>query len=379
MDLKKLENLIKKEGHSSFRLKQAQRAVYFRLVGSWQEATDLPEDLRALLENNISISGLQAVSVKESAKKDTVKVLFKTHDGYFIEAVLMKHLSQKKPAFAKPACRTGRASAGEDNFGRNTVCVSSQAGCPMACAFCATGKMGFKRSLSAEEIADQVLHFARILKKDPSFSNDTAGKNEKVNNIVFMGMGEPFHNYDNLIESIKVLNNKDGFNLGARHISVSTCGIVPGIKKFADENIQANLAISLHAPNDNIRSKIMPVNKAYNIKKLLDAVDYYIKKTNRKVMFEYILIDGVNDSEKEALELARLMNKKLYHINLIKYHSIGLPAEALAKEGVFKASSQEKMRRFFDILKKNGVSVTFRISFGEDISAACGQLAQKNL
>lgn len=370
MDLKKLENLIKKEGHSSFRLKQAQRAVYFRLVDSWREATDLPEDLRALLEDNISISSLQAVSAVESVKKDTVKVLFKTGDGYFIEAVLMKHLSQKKPAFAKPACRTGRASAGEDDFGRNTVCVSSQAGCPMACAFCATGKMGFKRSLSAEEITDQVLHFARILKKD----------NEKVNNIVFMGMGEPFHNYDNLIEAIKILNNKDGFNLGARHISVSTCGIVPGIRKFADENIQANLAISLHAPNDNIRSKIMPVNKAYNIKKLLDAVDYYIKKTNRKVMFEYILIDGVNDGEKEALELARLMNKKLYHINLIKYHSTGLPRQSLqAEAGVFKASSQEKMRRFFDILKKNGVSITFRISFGEDISAACGQLAQKNL
>lgn len=355
MDLKKIENLIKKEGHSSFRLKQAQRAVYFRLVDSWREATDLPEDLRKLLEDNISLSSLQAVSVKESAKKDTIKVLFKTGDGYFIEAVLMKHLSQKKD---------------EGALGRNTVCVSSQAGCPMACAFCATGKMGFKRSLSAEEITDQVLHFARILKKD----------NEKVNNIVFMGMGEPFHNYDNLIEAIKILNNKDGFNLGARHISVSTCGIVPGIRKFADENIQANLAISLHAPNDNIRSKIMPVNKAYNIKKLLDAVDYYIKKTNRKVMFEYILIDGVNDSEKEALELARLMNKKLYHINLIKYHSTGLPRQSLqAEAGVFKASSQEKMRRFFDILKKNGVSVTFRISFGEDISAACGQLAQKNL
>lgn len=343
MDIQKLENLIKENGYSAFRLKQVRKAVYSRLINTWQEATDLPEDMRELLEKDIPISSLEAVSIKESAKKDTVKVLFKTHDGYFIEAVLMKHLSQKKDS---------------DAFGRNTICVSSQAGCPMACAFCATGKMGFKRNLSSGEIADQVLHFAKLLKNE----------SEKVNNIVFMGMGEPFHNYDNLIESIKILNDKDGFNLGARHISVSTCGIVPGIEKFADENIQANLAISIHAPNDSIRSKIMPVNKAYSIKKLLEAVDYYIEKTNRKVMFEYILIDGVNDSEKEALELARLMKKKLYHINLIKYHSTG----------VFKAPSQEKMRKFFDILKKNGVSATFRVSFGEDISAACGQLAKTN-
>ncbi|MBI3671222.1 radical SAM protein [Candidatus Azambacteria bacterium] len=301
---------------------------------------------------------------------DTVKLLLKTGDGNFIETVLMKHI---------PSVKSQR----EDATGRNTVCISSQAGCPMACSFCATGKMGLKRNLTSEEIVDQVLHFARLLKKEnekvhpvrsrahasgasPSGTAGAATSNG-VNNIVFMGMGEPFHNYDNVMEAVRTLNDKDGFNLGVRHISISTCGVVPAIKRFADEKTQVNLAISLHAPNDEVRNKIMPVNRAYNMKKLLEAVDYYIKKTNRKVMFEYILIDGINDSKENAEELAKIMKKKLYHVNLIKYHDTG----------VYKTSPKEKRHDFFDILKKAGVSATFRISFGEDIDAACGQLSTK--
>ena len=181
-----------------------------------------------------------------------------------------------------------------------------------------------------------------------------------------MGMGEPFLNYDNTLQAIRILNDKDGFNLGIRHISVSTCGIVPGIEKFADENLQVNLAISLHAADDKTRSKLMPINKTYPLADLMKAVDHYIKKTNRKVMFEYLLIDGVNDRPEDAANLAKLMKNSLYHINLIKYHDTG---------GNFKSSSQAKRNQFFDALKKLGVSVTFRVSFGEDILAACGQLA----
>ena len=198
-----------------------------------------------------------------------------------------------------------------------------------------------------------------------------------------MGMGEPFLNYDNTIQAIIILNNKDGFNLGIRHISISTCGIIPGIEKFADENLQVNLAISLHAADDETRTKLMPINKTYPLADLMKAVDDYIKKTNRKVMFEYLLIDGVNDRAEDAANLAKLVKNSLYHINLIKYHDTGLARNASnlaceAGRADFKPSPQAKRTQFFDALKKLGVSVTFRISFGEDILAACGQLAGKN-
>ena len=354
MNLKNLLNILERENQSTYRIKQLKKSVYARLINSWNDATDIPEKLREIFKKEIPFSSLNEVSKKSD--KNTTKLLFKTQDNNFIEAVLMRHIPNIK-------------SKKDDAKGRNTICISSQAGCPMNCSFCATGKLGFKRNLTSEEIIDQVLEFARLLKKEKSLrlNNPTAKLENEVNNIVFMGMGEPFHNYDNVISAIKILNDKDGFNLGVRHISISTCGIVPAIKKFADEDIQVNLAISLHAPNDEIRSKIMPVNKAYNLKKPFEAIDYYIKKTNRKVMFEYILIAGVNDSDENAKELAKIMQKKLYHINLIKYHDTGS----------FKSSSKRQQQRFFDILKKEGVSVTFRISFGEDISAACGQLAAK--
>ena len=340
MNINKLSKILTENKYPAFRLKQIKKAIYVRLIDDWNEASDLPESLKKILNEKVPISSLTEVRKEES--NDSVKLLLRTHDGQFIETVLMRHINNKKD---------------ENAEGRNTICISSQAGCPMACSFCATGKLGLKRNLTSEEIIDQVLHFARILKKQGS----------KVNNIVFMGMGEPFHNYDNVMEAVNILNDKDGFNLGIRHISISTCGIVPAILKFADEKTQVNLAISLHAPNDKIRSQIMPVNKAYNLRRLFDAVDYYIKETNRKVMFEYILIKGVNDSEENAYELAELMGKKLYHLNLIKYHDTG----------VYKSSPKDKRNRFFDILKKEGVSTTFRMSFGEDIDAACGQLAGK--
>lgn len=335
MNFKRLEEIIIKNDYSAFRLKQVKKQIFQRLISDWSEASDLPEKLRELLKEKIYISDITLVYQKESAEKDAIKALFRTSDGFLIEAVLMRH-----------------------DRNRRTVCVSSQVGCAMQCSFCATGAMGFSRNLEASEILDQVLYFARLLKVT----------DEKITNIVYMGMGEPFNNYDNVMDSVKILNDKDGFNLGARHISISTCGIVPCIQRFTGENIQVNLAISLHAPDDDTRVKIMPVSRAYPLSKLMPAVADYVKKSKRKVMFEYILIAGVNDSDSHAKALAALMRQnKLFHVNLIKYHS--------SKESIFRAPTETRRKKFFDILKKEGVSVTFRRSFGEDISGACGQLA----
>lgn len=342
MDIKKIENFLADNKYPKYRLKQIKKAVFCDLVNDWKNVAVLPNDLRDILEKKFPIAGIKIKNILTSKKRDAVKALFVLRDGYFIETVLMKHSVVSKDGKAE----------------RNTVCVSSQAGCPMKCSFCGTGQNGFKRNLSAEEIIDQALFFAGMLKKSGG----------EIDNIVFMGMGEPFLNYDNVIEAIKILNDKDGFNLGIRHISISTCGIIPAIKKFSEENLQCNLAISLHATDNKKRTALMPVNGVHPLPNLMKAMDEYIEKTSRKVMFEYLLLDGFNDGIEDAEKLAKLMKNSLYHVNLIKYHDIG---------SGFKSSSLKKRRIFFDFLKKKGVSVTFRVSFGEDILAACGQLAGK--
>lgn len=342
MDIIKVRDFLSNGGHKLYRLKQIKKSVFINLADGWDDIALLPAILRDELKKNFSFSSLENINMLESKKKDSLKAVFKLRGGGIIEAVLMKHVPKKSSLEAS----------------RRTVCVSSQVGCAMGCGFCATGKMGYRRNLTCEEIIDQVLFFACLLKKTGA----------RVDNVVFMGMGEPFLNYDNVMEAIRILNDKDGFNLGARHVSISTCGIIPAINQFADENLQVNLAISLHAADNAKRTKLMPINKTYPLEKLMRATEEYVKKTNRKVMFEYLLIDGVNDSKRDALKLAKLMNNNLYHVNLIKYHDTG---------GSFKPSPQEKRTQFFDTLKKQGVSVTFRVSFGEDILAACGQLAGK--
>jgi len=238
---------------------------------------------------------------------------------------------------------------------RNTICVSSQVGCPLGCQFCETGKMGFKRNLAAGEIVDQVLFFARYLKK----------YEENITNVVFMGMGEPMLNWDEVSEAIRIFNDDNCFGIGARKISVSTAGITEGIEKLADVFPQINLAISLHAPDDELRAKLMPVGKKYPIQKILRSVDEYIEKTNRKVMFEYVMLRDVNDSEGQARRLAKLLKKPLYMINLIAYNP----------NGCFQSSPPEHIKKFKEILEKAGVFATQRYRFGTDIEAACGQLA----
>lgn len=328
MDLTRLEDVL--GGGPKYRLKQALDFVYKKSIGNWDEATSFPKELRDKLNKECLLEIKADVLVAK--KEDSVKARIILADGLMIEAVLMRH---------------------ED--GRNTVCVSCQVGCPLGCAFCATGKMGFKRNLTANEIIEQVIFFNRWLRKE----------NQHVTNVTYMGMGEPFLNYDNVLKSIRMLNSKDYFNIGARSISVSTSGIVEGIEKFGKENLQVNLAISLHAPNNKLRESLMPIDKKYPLSAVLKAVDDYIEKTNRQVMFEYVLIKGVNDSDECAEELSRIMSKKLYYVNLILYNPTGK----------FLPSPTKRVEAFKQILKKNKIVFSQRHRFGDDIKAACGQFA----
>ena len=327
MDLIQLNKILEKE--PSYRIKQVKLALYDGLIKNWNEVKTLPLSLRDTLNKECPLS-IDA-QVLASKDKNTIKALITLKDDLKIETVLMKHKD-----------------------GRNTVCVSSQVGCPLNCAFCATGKLGFERNLGTFEIVEQVLFFSRHLK----------GKG-RVSNVVFMGMGEPFLNYDNVIESIKILNDKDSLNIGARHISISTAGVIEGINRLSEEKLQINLSVSLHAPNNDLRSELMPINDKHSIEELLESVDDYINKTNRKVMFEYLMLKDVNDSNIQAQELTRLMRRPLYFLNLIEYNPTG----------VFEPSI--RMKEFKELLEKRGVQVTQRYRFGQNIQAACGQLASR--
>ena len=350
MDLEKIKDSLKNE--PSFRLKQVYKALFFDLVENWNNITSLPQELREKLNKDCPIDKIfENEQIFESKDKQTIKILFTLTDESKIESVLMQH------------ALSSEALAKEEGT-RNTVCVSSQVGCNIGCKFCATGQQGFKRNLTVSEILNQILFFARILKKD--------GK--RITNIVFMGMGEPFLNYDNVLKSIKILNDKNGFNIGARHISISTAGIIEGIEKLSNEKLQINLAISLHAPNDKLRSELMPINQKYTLEKILKAVDDYIVKTKRRVMFEYLLIEGINDSIDQAKELAELLKKiknPLFFVNLISFNPIG--------HSDFKPSDVTNIRKFKYELEKSGIAVTQRHRFGEKIKAACGQLAGENI
>jgi len=328
MNLKNIEKVLKDE--PSYRLKQIQQAVFLDLIDNWEQATTLSKKLRQELAQACPLT-IKAHALT-SSNGQVIKALIELNDGNKIETVLMRHQDQ-----------------------RNTICVSAQVGCALGCKFCATGKLGLTRNLTADEILMQVVYFNRYLKP----------QQQKITNIVFMGMGEPFLNYDNVMTAIRFLNSPQGFNIGARKISISTSGIVPGIKQLTQENLQINLAISLHAPNDELRSRLMPINRKYNLNKLFTAIDYYKEITNRQVMFEYMLIKDINDTQECMQELATLMHQPLSIVNLIRYN----PTE------IFQPSSGKQMKRFKDYLEKHGVKVTQRYEFGQDIKAACGQLA----
>ncbi|MFH1188057.1 MAG: 23S rRNA (adenine(2503)-C(2))-methyltransferase RlmN [bacterium] len=328
MDFKKLEKILKDEPR--YRLKQIGKLIFQDFIDNWEDATNLPKGLREELNKNFSLDIKSEFFI--SKNKRTVKAVLELADKSLIETVLMQYKE------------------------RNTVCLSCQVGCALGCKFCATGKMGFKRNLEVYEIFEQLLLFARYLKKDK----------ERINNVVFMGMGEPFLNYDNVISAIKIINDKDKFNIGARKISISTAGIIEGINRLALENMQVNLAVSLHAPNDELRKRIMPIAKKYTIYEIMKAIDDYLKKTGRKVMIEYVMIDGVNDAIENAQALSKLLCHKLCMANLITYN----PTED------YKPSKKENIEQFMEILEKNKIEAVLRASFGHDVQGACGQLTK---
>jgi len=334
VDLNNLETIL--AGQPAYRADQAREAVFKLLANDWNEVRALPKELRVKLNQDCPLA--IDTRIFNSREGDSTKALLALDDGSEIETVLMRHSDD-----------------------RNTVCVSSQVGCPMGCKFCATGKLGFKRNLTAMEIIKQVLLFSRILKKE----------NRRVGSVVFMGMGEPFLNYDNVMAAIRMMNDENGLGIGARHISISTVGVVEGIEKLIDEPLQVNLAVSLHAPNDDLRLKMMPADAKYPIGTIFTAVLRYVKNTNRRVMFEYIMIDRLNDSDEYARELVALikgrLSLKLAFVNLISYNPTG----------DFYPSSSSRVKKFKEILEDANVEVTQRYRFGRGIKAACGQLAPK--
>ena len=329
-----LSESLKSLGLPTFRAKQVWQWLQQKGVSSFDEMTNLSKQLRDSLSEQYVIKFCEVERKSVSVLDGTVKYLFKLYDGQFIESVLMKY-----------------------KYGYS-LCVSTQVGCRMNCAFCATGVGGFMRNLSSSEILSQI-HAAQ---------NDM---DIKVSHIVLMGMGEPMDNYENVIRFLKLVNNDDGLNIGMRNISLSTCGVIPGIKKLQDENLQLTLSVSLHAPNDTVRTKLMPVNKKYPVDELLSACREYAQSTSRRISYEYAMFGGVNDSDECAVELANKLKGTLAHINLI-------PANDVTESGL-KSSTPERIKRFSEILEKAGRNVTVRRSLGGDIDASCGQLRSKHI
>lgn len=328
-----LEKHLFSLGEPGFRAKQIWVALYKNYKNDVHEITTLSMALREKMAESLSFTALTPVRTIKSRDSQTIKTLFKLHDDCLIEAVLMVYDL------------------------RNTVCISSQSGCGLGCSFCATGQMGLSRNLSSGEIIAQVLYFARLL----------AEKGERITNIVVMGMGEPFQNYDQVMTAIERLNNPEAFGLGARRITISTVGIVPEIKKFADADSQVNLAISLHSVNDEIRNQLVPINKKYPVASLLEVCRYYIKHTKRRVTFEYALIDGVNDSAQDATALAQQIKGMLCHVNLIPLN----PTKGFSQQG----SQKDQVKVFKDVLEAYQIPCTVRLRRGIEIGAGCGQLA----
>nr|WP_088041299.1 23S rRNA (adenine(2503)-C(2))-methyltransferase RlmN [Bacillus sp. EAC] len=334
LKLSDLEVWLKEQKQPTFRAKQIYNWLYVQRVETFEEMLNIPKDLRNLLEENFAITTLKTL-VKQTSSDGTMKFLFELHDGYSIETVLMRH-----------------------NYG-NSVCVTTQVGCRIGCTFCASTLGGLKRNLEAGEIVAQVLCVQRAIDE----------VDERVSSIVVMGIGEPFDNYDGLMDFLRIVNSDNGLNIGARHITVSTSGIIPKIYNFADEGIQINFAISLHAPNSELRSKLMPINRAYKLPDLMDAVRYYVEKTGRRVTFEYGLFGGENDQVEHAEELSKLLKGVKCHVNLIPVNYV--------PERNYVRTPKEQIFAFEKVLKQNGINVTIRREQGHDIDAACGQLRAK--
>ncbi|MBT3337743.1 MAG: 23S rRNA (adenine(2503)-C(2))-methyltransferase RlmN [Anaerolineae bacterium] len=339
-DFPELSARVNSWGVPKYRAQQVWDGLYKNLWLAPEEFTNLSKELRGKMGELVEFNVLKPVDYRESKDGETLKTLFELHDGQHIETVLMKYDTE------------GRQP-------RRTVCISTQVGCGMGCTFCATGQMGFKRQLSSGEIVAQVIYFARKLQD--------AG--ETLTNVVVMGMGEPLHNYAATMEAIDRLNNPDGFAFGARRFTISTVGLVPLIKRFADEKRQVNLAISLHAAEDELRSSMLPINEKYPISNLLEVCRYYVEQTHRRITFEWALIEGVNDTPEQAHILARRVKGLLCHVNAIPLN----PTQGFNGKG----TGSERAKIFKETLEQAGVTCTIRAHRGIDIQAGCGQLASR--
>ena len=324
---KDLENYFENINEKKYKALQVYDWLYKKRVTSFDEMTNIKKGIIDKLKEDFTIEKPEIIKIQDG--KDVHKYLFNLKDGEKIEAVLMNH-----------------------DYG-NSLCVSTEVGCNMGCAFCESGRLKKRRNLSASEMVSQILLIEEIAQI-------------RISHVVLMGIGEPFDNYENVMKFIDIINDDNGISIGARHITVSTCGIVPKIKEFTNEKRQVNLAISLHAPNNELRSKLMKINKVYKLEEVINAVKEYLKVNNRKVTFEYIMLKDVNDSEKCAKELSNLLKGLNCYVNLIPYNE--------TSHIEFKKTDNNEIMKFYDILKKNKINVTVRREFGSEVDAACGQL-----
>ncbi|MBR3198552.1 MAG: 23S rRNA (adenine(2503)-C(2))-methyltransferase RlmN [Bacilli bacterium] len=321
------EKYFEKIGEKKYKALQIYDWLYKKRVNSFDEMTNIKKELKEKLKKDFNFEKPQIIKIQNG--KDVHKFLFKLKDNEKIEAVLMNH-----------------------DYG-NSLCISTEVGCNMGCAFCESGRLKKRRDLTTDEMVLQILEIEKTV-------------NTRISHIVLMGIGEPFDNYNNVMKFIDIINDDMAVAIGARHITISTCGIVPKIKDFSKEKRQVNLAISLHAPNDELRSKLMKINKVYPLKEVIEAVKEYLKINNRKVTFEYIMLKDINDDPKYAVELANLLKGLNCYVNLIPYNE--------TSHIEFKKSDNKQIMKFYDVLKKNKINVTVRREFGSEVDAACGQL-----
>lgn len=333
LTFEELVEFLLENNQKKFRADQIWNWLYKQKISSFSEMTNLSEELIQLLETHYKIQALELV-LKHTSQDGTLKCLYSLHDGHLIESVLMKQ-----------------------HYG-NSICVTTQVGCNIGCSFCASGLLKKKRDLTAGEIIAQIIETEKLL-------------NERISYVVVMGIGEPFDNYEQLMRFLTTINHPKGLEIGARHITVSTSGIVPKIKEYAHMGLQVNLAISLHAPNNEIRTRLMKINQRYPIEEVIGAIKYYLSVTKRRVTIEYILIDQLNDQPDTALELVKVLRGLNVYVNLIPYNEV--------LEAPYKRAETQTMINFYDILKKNNIQVTLRKEQGHDINAACGQLRSQHL
>jgi len=336
MELKKLQDLMVSYGQKPFRAVQLYTWLYEKNATSFDEMSDISLAFRTTLNSDFCLD-LPKIHTKQVSFDGTIKLLLELSDGSKVETVLMRY-----------------------NYG-NAVCVSSQVGCNMGCSFCSSGILGKQRNLEPHEMVGQILTINKLLKEE--------GKGEKVTHIVVMGTGEPFDNYDNVMDFVRIVNAQKGLAIGARHITVSTCGLPDKIKKYSAEGLQTNLAISLHAPNNKLRNALMKINKAHPLEEVMEAIKEYEKVAGRRVTYEYLLLEGINDTKECALELIDLIKGTNGYVNLIPYNE--------TNKNDYKRSSGNRVHAFLDILMKHHVKATIRKEFGSDIDAACGQLKAK--